>query len=389
MKAAACTSSNRSGASKTETAGAMAYSAIPPSAVLVMATTRRPSHDSAPSPVASTTPHTSMPRVNGGGVGTDTNVPRHRSMSLKLSDAAPTFTRTSPGPGSGRSTVRTASTSPGLPCAVTCRAYMSVIVTPPVPVRNGRETARPYCLTGGRVVPVCASKAGRNHDASWARDLVRMPAPVSGHHGIGDEDADDPVDQVRQVPLREQAVGQGRGHQGSDTGLTDAPEGVRADGPSCGPRRGFTPECGGVDGPVPDLPDAVHHPFEDALGRLVHAGAVETPLCVGRHLLRLPGENGEEDGLVAAAPPIEGGARDPRRSGDVRRGGLGHAESLVARRRGIQDLVDSCLRAALDRHGLLARGVDGESPIRRSRRRAVTARPPRRRPGSGLGARRE
>ena len=66
----------------------MAYSAMPPSAVLVMATTRLPSHGSAPSPAASTTPQTSMPSVKGGGVGTDTSFPRHRSMSLKFSDAA-------------------------------------------------------------------------------------------------------------------------------------------------------------------------------------------------------------------------------------------------------------------------------------------------------------
>ena len=36
-------------------------------------------------------PQTSMPSVNGGGVGTETKLPRQRSMSLKLSDAAPTL----------------------------------------------------------------------------------------------------------------------------------------------------------------------------------------------------------------------------------------------------------------------------------------------------------
>jgi hypothetical protein len=51
-------------------ASAMAYSAIPPSAFLVIATTRPSSHVSAPSPAASATPHTSMPRVKGGGAGT-------------------------------------------------------------------------------------------------------------------------------------------------------------------------------------------------------------------------------------------------------------------------------------------------------------------------------
>ena len=93
----------------------MAYSAMPPSAFLVMATTRLPNHASAPSPTASTTPHTSMPSVNGGGVGTETRFPRQRSMSLKFSEAARTCTRTSFGPGSGRSSVRTARTSPGGP----------------------------------------------------------------------------------------------------------------------------------------------------------------------------------------------------------------------------------------------------------------------------------
>ena len=138
------------GASNTETAGAMAYSAMPPRAVLVMATTRRPSHASAPSPAASTTPHTSMPSVKGGGVGTDTSLPRHRSMSLKLSEAAPTLTRTSPASGSGRSMVRTASTSPGRPCLVTCTARIVVMALPLVPLalsgahaRSGRRSSEP------------------------------------------------------------------------------------------------------------------------------------------------------------------------------------------------------------------------------------------------------
>ena len=89
--AVASASSNSGGASKTEMASAMAYSAMPPSAFLVMATTRLPSHDSAPSPAASTTPQTSMPSVKGGGVGTETRLPRQRSMSLKFSDAALTL----------------------------------------------------------------------------------------------------------------------------------------------------------------------------------------------------------------------------------------------------------------------------------------------------------
>ena len=138
--AVASASSNCSGASNTEMVSAMAYSAMPPSAVLVMATTRRPSQSSAPSPTASTTPHTSMPNVNGGGVGTDTSLPRQRSMSLKFNDAAPTWTRTWPGPGSGRSMVRTANTSPGRPCSVTCRALISAIRPLPLCVLEASST---------------------------------------------------------------------------------------------------------------------------------------------------------------------------------------------------------------------------------------------------------
>ena len=58
------------------------------------------------------------------GPGTETSFPRHRSMSLKLSEAALTMMRTSPGPGSGTSTSTTCSTSPGGPFLVTCRALI-------------------------------------------------------------------------------------------------------------------------------------------------------------------------------------------------------------------------------------------------------------------------
>ena len=44
---------------------ASAKSATPPNDWLVLATTRRPIHSSAPAPADSTTPHTSMPIVNG------------------------------------------------------------------------------------------------------------------------------------------------------------------------------------------------------------------------------------------------------------------------------------------------------------------------------------
>ena len=75
-------------------ADASAYSAIPPWAMTVIATTRSPTQDSAPSPAASTTPHTSMPSTKGGGIGIDTCLPRQRSRSLKFNDAAATRTRT-------------------------------------------------------------------------------------------------------------------------------------------------------------------------------------------------------------------------------------------------------------------------------------------------------
>jgi hypothetical protein len=57
------------GASKTEMASAMAYSAMPPRAFLVMATTRLPSHDSAPSPGGVDHAADVHAQVNGGGWG--------------------------------------------------------------------------------------------------------------------------------------------------------------------------------------------------------------------------------------------------------------------------------------------------------------------------------
>ena len=51
--------------SNAETAGHTAYSAKPPCAPFVIATTRSPTHASAPSPHASTTPITSMPGLYG------------------------------------------------------------------------------------------------------------------------------------------------------------------------------------------------------------------------------------------------------------------------------------------------------------------------------------
>ena len=50
--AVASASSSSGGAANTDTAGAIAYSAIPPRAVLVIATTRWPTQVSAPSPAA-------------------------------------------------------------------------------------------------------------------------------------------------------------------------------------------------------------------------------------------------------------------------------------------------------------------------------------------------
>ena len=58
-------------------------------------------------------------------------------MSLKLSDAAPTRIRTSPGPGSGTATSTTASTSPGSPLRVTCTAGIVVMSVLPGSVVSG------------------------------------------------------------------------------------------------------------------------------------------------------------------------------------------------------------------------------------------------------------
>ena len=61
MNAAASMSSSSAGASNTPLTPASAKSATPPNDWFVLATTRLPIHSSAPSPAASTTPHTSMP----------------------------------------------------------------------------------------------------------------------------------------------------------------------------------------------------------------------------------------------------------------------------------------------------------------------------------------
>ncbi len=180
-KAVASTSSKSGGASNTEMASAIAYSAMPPRAFLVMATTRWPSHDSAPSPAASTTPQTSMPSVNGGGVGTETRLPRQRSMSLKLSDAALTFTRTSPGPGSGRSIVRTNKTSPGGPCRVTCTAFMSATRPPPSSSEPGHGERRTGTARGGARLPLSLPSDSRPiHSGSSAKAAAHRAciAPV-------------------------------------------------------------------------------------------------------------------------------------------------------------------------------------------------------------------
>ena len=158
----------------------MAYSAMPPSAFLVMATTRLPDQASAPSPTASTMPHTSIPSVNGGGVGTETRLPRQRSMSLKFSEAAPTLTRTSPEPGSGRSTERTSRTSPGWPCRLTCNALICATASPLLsrspttrraPSQRRTTPGAQVCALGGKV-------AGWTHG-----DARRAPTEV----GRGDQ----------------------------------------------------------------------------------------------------------------------------------------------------------------------------------------------------------
>ena len=161
-KAVASASSNCSGASNTETAGAMAYSAMPPRAVLVMATTRLPTQACAPSPAASTTPQTSMPRVKGGGVGTETRFPRHRSMSLKFNDAAPDldpyFARA--GLGSLDGAHRQDLSGP------TVRGHLQGLHALPLI----RKTIGVQCLTDSRGLPPTRSaNAGRNQADSWRR----------------------------------------------------------------------------------------------------------------------------------------------------------------------------------------------------------------------------
>src|SRR2546421_316129 len=82
-------------------------------AIAVIPTTRCPTHASPPSPAASTTPQTSMPRVKGGVAMTAATPPRHRAMSPKFSDAAATATRTVPGAASGTGISSTATACAG------------------------------------------------------------------------------------------------------------------------------------------------------------------------------------------------------------------------------------------------------------------------------------
>ena len=123
--AVASASSNSGGASNTEMASATAYSAMPPSAFLVMATTRLPSHASAPSPTCvDHAAHVHAQRERRRG--------RHRD---EVAPAAVDVVEVQRGRAHldphlvrsrlGRSTVCTARTSPGCPWRVTCRAFMS------------------------------------------------------------------------------------------------------------------------------------------------------------------------------------------------------------------------------------------------------------------------
>jgi len=120
---------------------AIADSAIPPSDCLAMATTRRPTQFSAPSPADSTTPHTSIPNVKGGWAMTLATPPRQRAMSPKLSEAADTATRTSPGPASGTGTSMTSMASAGRPW----RTTRTALTAPPSRAWDAHGTKEP-CL---------------------------------------------------------------------------------------------------------------------------------------------------------------------------------------------------------------------------------------------------
>ena len=111
---------------ETPVTGASAKSATPPNDWFVVATTRRPIHSLGALPARSTTPHTSMPSVKGIWPMTLATVPRQRAMSPKLSEAAETAMRTSPGPGSGIGMSETSSASAGSPCLTTRTAFTAV-----------------------------------------------------------------------------------------------------------------------------------------------------------------------------------------------------------------------------------------------------------------------
>src|SRR6266545_7011182 len=170
-------SSSSGGASNTLVSDDRAASATPPNDWLVIATTRRPIHFSAPSPAVSTTPHTSMPSVNGTCPWTLATVPRQRAMSPKFRDAAETAMRTSPGPTSGTGMSWTSSASVGAPCRTTRTAFTA---RPPECVAGrGQGNGNKYpCLR--QAVARCGHRGGRHlHQVPHERLVLQLGTPLA------------------------------------------------------------------------------------------------------------------------------------------------------------------------------------------------------------------
>ena len=226
----------------------MANSAIPPRAVFVMATTLFPSQPSAPSPAASTTPHTSMPRVKGGGVGTETSLPRHRSMSLKLSEAAATATLTSPG-------LRLGSLDrphgQDLTRAAVSGHLQGLHVPPP-----GDTQDEPSSVSHNSPVRSTEPRLeGRDEpgfelptDVFWG---FRPPFPGTAAKEI--RIRMNPIDQVHHLLLGNRPVGQRRLQERSDSRFADPAERLDLNGLCGGPGDRVATEDRGVDGSSPDL----------------------------------------------------------------------------------------------------------------------------------------
>src|SRR5262245_40647815 len=116
--------------SNIDAVGQIAYSAKPPCAPFVVATTRRPCHDSAPAPHAATTPITSMPGLYGNSGRTIMLPPVMRSRSWRLNGMRCTCTQTSPASGTGIGIVSSFSTSVGRPYS--CVRHARIVSSLPI-----------------------------------------------------------------------------------------------------------------------------------------------------------------------------------------------------------------------------------------------------------------